>query len=211
MSWPHPPWTRALLGLASIVACAWLTAPALWLLLTSVMTEAESMATPPHWIPREPTLDNYRALLAPDGVYERPANVFVATFVGSPAMNLMRGRLVAEDGANCFDGPSGRLPLAGVSPSSDRAVVLGVRPEDLQIGNEGAGGAWSGRVHIREPNGADVFLTVRVGGHDLVARTDRSASAAPGSCVSLMVHPDRFHLFDADTGDRIDAGGPERP
>ena len=149
---------------------------------------------------------------SPDGVYERPANVFVATFVGSPAMNLMRGRLVTEGGATCFDGPSGRLPLAGVSPSPEREVVLGVRPEDLQIGNDAAGDAWAGTVHIREPNGADVFLTVRVAGHDLVARTDRSASAEPGSRLSLKVHPDRFHLFDADTGDRIDAGrGPERP
>ena len=148
---------------------------------------------------------------SPDGVYERPANVFVATFVGSPAMNLMQGRLVTVDGATCFDGPSGRLPLAGVSSSSDRAVVLGVRPEDLQIGNDGAGDAWAGRVHIREPNGADVFLTVRVGGYDLVVRTDRSASAVLGSCVSLKVHPDRFHLFDTDTGNRIEAGGQLRP
>ena len=148
---------------------------------------------------------------SPDGVYERPANVFVATFVGSPEMNLMRGRLVTEDGATCFDGPSGRLPLAGVSPSFEREVVLGVRPEDLQPGSDAAADAWAGTVHIREPNGADVFLTVRVGGHDLVARTDRSASAEPGSSISLKVYPERFHLFDADTGNRIDAGGPERP
>ena len=149
---------------------------------------------------------------SPDGVYERPANVFVATFVGSPAMNLMQGRLGTVDGAACFDGASGRLPLVGIPPSRDRPVVLGVRPEDLQLGNGGgAGDAWTGTVNIREPNGADVFLTVRVSGYDVVARTDRSASAEPGSSVSLKVHPERFHLFDADTGDRIDAGGTERP
>ena len=85
MSWPHPPWTRALLALATIIACAWLTAPALWLLLTSIMTEAESMATPPHWIPEAPTLDNYRALLAPTG--------FLALGAGGAAMQMPRAIL----------------------------------------------------------------------------------------------------------------------
>lgn len=148
---------------------------------------------------------------SPDEIYERPANVFVAAFVGSPAMNLLRGRLVFADGDACFEGPAGRWPLVGPRTASDREVVLGVRPEDLLIGEQGRehgrGHAWDGTVRLREPNGADVFLTVRVSGIDLVARTDRGASAVSGSGVSLSPHPGRrLHLFDPDTGERIDTG-----
>ena len=152
---------------------------------------------------------------SPDEIYERPANVFVAGFVGSPAMNLLRGRLVLEEGAACFEGPAGRwpldgpaggLPLEGFRTASDREVLLGVRPEDLLIGEQGRENAWDGTVILREPSGPDVFLTVRVSGTDLVARTDRGASAVSGSRVSLSPHPGRLHLFDAGTGERIDAG-----
>ena len=143
---------------------------------------------------------------SPDEIYERPANTFVAAFVGSPAMNLLRGRLVLEDGVTFFEGSAGRWSLDGAPSASDREVILGVRPEDLLIGEQGSENAWDGTVILREPSGPDVFLTVRVSGTDLVARTDRSASAVSGSAVSLSPHPGRLHLFDADTGKRIDAG-----
>ena len=143
---------------------------------------------------------------SPDEIYERPANTFVAAFVGSPAMNLLRGRLVFEEGVTFFEGPAGRWPLQVARSPSDGEVILGVRPEDLVIGEQGRENAWDGTVILREPSGPDVFLTVRVSGTDLVARTDRGASAVSGSRVSLSPHPGRLHLFDADTGKRIDSG-----
>ena len=143
---------------------------------------------------------------SPDEIYERPANIFVAAFVGSPAMNLLRGRILLEDGAAFFEGPACRWPLEGAPAAPGREVTLGVRPEDLVIGEQGRENAWDGTVILREPSGPDVFLTVRVSGTDLVARTDRGASAVSGSRVSLSPHPGRLHLFDADTGKRIDAG-----
>ena len=144
---------------------------------------------------------------SPDEIYERPANTFVAAFVGSPAMNLLRGRLVLEEGAAVLRGAdAGRWPLEGARSASDREVILGVRPEDLVIGEQGRGHAWDGTVILREPSGPDVFLTVRVSGTDLVARTDRGASAVSGSQVSLSPRPGRLHLFDAGTGERIDSG-----
>ena len=71
---------------------------------------------------------------SPDGVYERPANVFVATFVGSPAMNLMQGHVATVDGGACFDGPSGRLPLVGVPPSRDRPSSSAFAPRICSSG-----------------------------------------------------------------------------
>ena len=126
-------------------------------------------------------------------------------------MNLLRGRILLEDGAAFFEGPAGRWPLEGAPAAPGREVTLGVRPEDLLIGERGRENAWDGTVLLREPSGPDVFLTVRVSGTDLVARTDRGASAVSGSRVSLRPHPGRLHLFDAATGERIDAGEAREP
>ena len=147
---------------------------------------------------------------SPDEIYERPSNIFVAAFVGSPAMNLLRGRILLAEGAAFFEGPAGRWPLAGAPAAPGREVILGVRPEDLLIGEQSEH-AWDGTVSLREPSGPDVFLTVRASGTDLVARTDRGASAVSGSGVSLSPHPGRLHLFDADTGERIDSGEARGP
>ena len=75
---------------------------------------------------------------SPDEIYERPANTFVAAFVGSPAMNLLRGGLVLEEGVTFFEGPAGRWRLEGAPAASVRKVVLGVRPEDLLIREQGS-------------------------------------------------------------------------
>jgi sn-glycerol 3-phosphate transport system ATP-binding protein len=120
----------------------------------------------------------------PEDIYRRPRNVFVARFVGSPAMNLLPG------------------PAAGQAPG----VVVGIRPELLRPAVELPGGiALDVVADVVEPLGSDVFVHgVTDGGDAVVARLAGDASLAPGERIALVAPPDQVHLFDEVTGERID-------
>jgi multiple sugar transport system ATP-binding protein len=145
----------------------------------------------------------------PMSVYGQPANVFVAGFVGSPAMNFLRGRLVREDGLQ-LDLGFGKLPLgepAGLAVRQGAAIVAGLRPEDLHVLAEGecpAGRACLGAVvELIEPVGNETFLHVRAGETALVLRMPPRTLPAAGGRVTLGLAPERLHLFDARTGSRL--------
>jgi ABC-type sugar transport system ATPase subunit len=120
----------------------------------------------------------------PDELYARPANLFVAGFVGHPPMNLLRGQF--SDGAFVSDGLRLALPVA-VPPGPG---AIGVRPEDVVLG-----GPIRGRVVVVEPHGRQTLVTVDAGGWTLKALAD--LRPAPGSAVGVGVDPARLHLFDA--------------
>jgi multiple sugar transport system ATP-binding protein len=135
----------------------------------------------------------------PKALYARPANVFVAGFIGSPAMNLCP----APNGSNgsiSFGGVSFRLPL---DAATGRPVVLGLRPESLELASDGV----AARVDVIEELGADAYLfcTADVGGEAirLVARVDARDVPGRGDRVTLRPLPDEAHLFDAETGERL--------
>jgi ABC-type sugar transport system ATPase subunit len=131
----------------------------------------------------------------PGEVYNRPANLFVAGFIGAPAMNLLRG--IAEQGA--FVHPALRLGLSGAAA---RNLVLGVRPEDVTIG----GGPFSARVRLVEPTGHEQIAQLDIeGGDTLTIRADAEAPLTPGETLRWGVRAARLHLFDATTGGRLDA------
>jgi multiple sugar transport system ATP-binding protein len=135
---------------------------------------------------------------APRTLYERPANVFVAGFIGSPSMNLYR----TDPGAN------GVVPLGGVDVSlpveaRGRRVVLGFRPESLMLATEGL----PARVEVIEELGADayVFCLAELGGAEtkLVARVDARRVPARGERVALRPSTEDVHVFDAENGERL--------
>jgi multiple sugar transport system ATP-binding protein len=135
----------------------------------------------------------------PKELYARPANVFVAGFIGSPAMNLCPAPNRAN-GSLSFGGVSFRVPVDG---GSGRPIVLGLRPESLELAADGV----PARVDVVEELGADAYLfcSADVDGETvrLVARVDARAVPDRGDRVSLRPLPDEAHLFDAETGERL--------
>jgi multiple sugar transport system ATP-binding protein len=144
----------------------------------------------------------------PQDVYRRPANVFVATFLGAPPMNLIDGALEAVAGGGWrFRGQDVdvRLSPEVLSPpelehetEASGNVKLGLRPEHIRIGAPGQDGAIPGRVLFLEPVGSDLYLTVEAGGGTVQVRTDPDSPLQPDENVSLLVDPWRVHLFGAD-------------
>jgi multiple sugar transport system ATP-binding protein len=135
----------------------------------------------------------------PRVLYERPANTFVAGFIGSPSMNLLE---VPLNGKGCsFCGVD--VPLPDGLPVTNGKVVLGLRPEALEL----APGGIDARVEVVEEVGADayVFCVAEHGGETikLVARSDSRRAPEREAKVSLCPHVDEAHVFDAETGARL--------
>ena len=126
----------------------------------------------------------------PSDLYERPATRFVATFVGSPAMNLIEGEV--KEGL--FHGSGLRLEV----PATDGTATLGVRPEDLE---PVPGGPWEGTVDLVEDLGAEVLVHASYGEGVVVSRVARGPKIRPGQKISLS--PRRVHLFDG-AGRRVE-------
>jgi multiple sugar transport system ATP-binding protein len=134
------------------------------------------------------------------GVYSRPANIFVATFVGSPQMNLFSGRVEKSDGGRRFVGPV-TMPLDGSWPDlpADRGVTLGIRPEDIELLPSTAPGVTaSGAVELVEDVGAEDYLSVAIGGLTCTVRTNVHGAAKEGEWVALGFLPASLHLFDEE-------------
>ena len=145
----------------------------------------------------------------PQDVYRRPANVFVATFLGAPPMNLIDGALEAVAGGGWrFRGRDVdvRLSPEVLSPpeleheiAASGNVKFGLRPEHIRVGPPGHGdGGIPGRVQFLEPVGSDLYLTVESGGGTVQVRTDPDSPLQPGENISLLFDPWRVHVFGAD-------------
>jgi sn-glycerol 3-phosphate transport system ATP-binding protein len=142
----------------------------------------------------------------PIELYERPASVFVAGFIGSPSMNFLAARVAAEGGAVELPGGD-RLTLADgvLVGQAGRQVTLGIRPEHLEAAAEGAGVAHLS-VEVIEQLGADTLVHGRFGGDrtDLTVRLPGVSSLKAGEVLPLAVAPAHLHLFDPDNGVRLD-------
>jgi multiple sugar transport system ATP-binding protein len=133
----------------------------------------------------------------PDEIYNRPANTYVATFIGSPTMNLIAA--TAGPGSDTLVLPEAELPL--VCPvRAGQAVTLGVRPEHLQFS---ADAGWRGVVQMVEPTGADTYVTVQTAAGQVAVRTSPQTPVRTGETVGLTLSPAQAHWFDANSGARL--------
>ena len=149
----------------------------------------------------------------PEAVYRTPASTFVASFIGSPPMNLLHGQaLVGADGVLQFQpagsDPSAALVLSGEGAPVNGAVVLGVRAEHLRLAEAGAPGAWPFRVEVVEMLGAERLLHGRLGASPaapLVTCRIDADRPAPVAGMAIGLRPDAgaLHWFDADSGRRL--------
>ena len=138
----------------------------------------------------------------PLDLYDRPANLFVAQFIGSPAMTVARGR-VTEDGAAVTTAGGLSLPAAGLPEGwAGRPVTFGLRPEHLRVDPDGI----PARVVLVEPTGAETQMTLDVAGTEMVAVLRERLAARPGDIVRVSADPALIHLFDPETGRRIGPG-----
>ena len=149
----------------------------------------------------------------PDTVYRYPANLFVARFMGSPPMNTMPARLVAEEGGPVVVIGAGRpdevrLRLQGYDAAAafrGSEVVLGIRPECIAEGSRGFSGASGAPIVINapvemiEPTGAETIVLLRLGGEPVLARITPDIRPAPGALASFALDTRRICLFDPVT------------
>ena len=133
----------------------------------------------------------------PEEIYSRPANRFVAEFIGTPSMNMIEGELRTEGGRPVFSGPGIAVALPGAPPRmpSDGRATLGIRPEDIALVAPDAPGAIPARVTVSELAGPERFHFVAMGGGSVIVRTPASTVLRPGEAVALGLQPDRLHLF----------------
>jgi multiple sugar transport system ATP-binding protein len=139
---------------------------------------------------------------APLELYDRPSNLFVAGFIGSPAMNFLSGTLRAN-GALEFESAAGtRLPLASAPTGSDgRPVTYGIRPEHFVLADDGA----EAEVQVVEPTGSELQIAAKFAGDDIIAVFRERHDFKPGGKIRLKPNPRLVHLFDAVNGTRLNA------
>jgi multiple sugar transport system ATP-binding protein len=133
-------------------------------------------------------------------LYDKPLNLFVAGFIGSPAMNFLEGKVTRDSGA-WFEMASGRrLPLRPDTAAKDgQRVVYGIRPEHLHASDDGT----EAEVVVVEPTGAEVQVFAHLDGHDITAVLRERLLLKPGTKVRLAPDMALVHLFDKETGQRI--------
>ena len=141
---------------------------------------------------------------APLELYDKPVSRFVAGFIGSPAMNFLPGTLQRQESGRHVALEEGTcVPLAEAwSGEPGQPVLLGVRPEHLRLAAEGGLGV---RVTVVEPTGADTLLSCEHHGQALTVLLRERHPFQPGSTIRLSPDPAQLHVFDASSGQRLDA------
>ena len=139
---------------------------------------------------------------APLELYDRPANIFVATFIGSPSMNLFFGTVVAEGGGVAVRTEEGTtLPLAPEqSALVGRKIAYGIRPEDAVVSDRAGVPA---RISTVEPTGAETLLLCKIGSVNTVVVSRKRVTVGPGDTIRLTFPTERLQLFDHATGQRL--------
>ena len=137
---------------------------------------------------------------APLELYDRPDNLFVAGFIGSPAMNMIKGH-ISLNGAAAFQAPAGvKFALGGAPTGSDgRPAVYGVRPEHFSLSDDGVDAV----VQVVEPTGSELQVVAKLGDNDIIAVFRERHQFKPGDKIRLKPDPRLIHLFDETTGKRL--------
>jgi multiple sugar transport system ATP-binding protein len=140
---------------------------------------------------------------APLELYDKPVNSFVAGFLGSPSMNFIKGRCIREGDEILLECGDIRVPLPPFCQEGN-SYLLGLRSEHIKLKNEGADNpAFSGSVELMEPLGSDSFLTVGLGHWTIIVKEEGHFRASVGENVRVFFDMDHAHLFDGNTGQRV--------
>jgi multiple sugar transport system ATP-binding protein len=133
-------------------------------------------------------------------LYDDPANLFVAGFIGSPAMNFLPGKLVTEGAGRGVRIAAGFVLAAPANREADgRDVVIGVRPEHFEIGEP----CVQAQVVVVEPTGADTQVYCRIAGQDVTTVSRERHTFRPGDMIDLRPAEGKSYLFDQASGARI--------
>jgi multiple sugar transport system ATP-binding protein len=142
---------------------------------------------------------NVEQIGAPLELYDHPANLFVAGFIGSPAMNFLKGKV---DGGAFRSDEGTSLPLPSTRGVTDGSpIIYGVRPEHFQLN----GGGVAARVNVIEPTGSETQVMAEFAGAPIIAAFRERVTARPGEMIHITPDPAMVHLFDARTGQRMSA------
>jgi multiple sugar transport system ATP-binding protein len=138
----------------------------------------------------------------PLDLYDRPRNMFVAGFIGSPAMNFLEGRI--DGGAfRAADGVALPLPQSLKAEGADgRPIIYGIRPEHFQLSADGQ----PSTVSLIEPTGSETQVTARFAGVPIICAFRERIAARPGETIQIAVDPASVHLFDAGNHQRMEGG-----
>ncbi len=134
---------------------------------------------------------------SPLELYDRPANIFVAGFIGSPAMNMLAGRV---SGSAFVDASGANWPLPpGHKVKDGSEIIYGIRPEHLRLDPNGI----AARVHVVEPTGSETQVLMRVGEATIMGAFRERVTARRGEALPISPDPALVHLFDKSTGQRV--------
>ncbi len=146
---------------------------------------------------------------APQVLYDRPANMFVAGFIGSPSMNFFEAKLTRGDGGLSVDTGSFRVPVPAVLQADlgkyiDQPVFFGIRPEDVHDARYVPTGVEASQpfqttVTVTEPMGSEVYAYIEKGGKEFVGRLDPRTSARAGQPLEIALDMARMHIFNSET------------
>ncbi|MFD2639020.1 ABC transporter ATP-binding protein [Piscibacillus salipiscarius] len=148
---------------------------------------------------------------SPKEVYDKPNNVFVGGFIGSPAMNFLKGTL-NENSITVEDHdiavPEGRMKVLRDLDYVGKEVILGIRPEDLHdepaFLQTAEGASFKADVEVAELMGSESYLYSKIGDQEFTARVDARSNVDAGQAITLAVDMNKAHFFDADSEERID-------
>jgi multiple sugar transport system ATP-binding protein len=133
---------------------------------------------------------------SPLDVYDRPNNLFVASFIGSPSMNLIKGT-VHKGNMLTADGTKIKLP-AGHKAKEGQDIVFGIRPEHIEVGE-----GFKAKVTVTEPTGPEIHIYADLGPDEICAVVRERLELKRDQMIDLRPMPDKIHLFDAATGQVI--------
>jgi len=142
---------------------------------------------------------------SPLELYDRPANVFVAGFIGSPSMNFLPGKVLRGQPNSVRLDNGETVDINGIEDDWDgKPVILGIRPEHLELVTDDSG--FQAQVAVTEPTGKETQIVARVSGQEVTVILDDRVEFSPGDTIRLKPKPDKYHLFDATTKERLDRG-----
>lgn len=146
----------------------------------------------------------------PETLYSEPSNSFVASFIGSPKINLVEAQVLRDTETTVISALSCKIPVNGDLGSTLRrmdgdSVVIGLRPEEIRPCAAGTDGlpVFQGLVELVEPLGSETHVAIRVGEQTLTCRFPPRSGLEAGATVNLQFDPQQMKVFDAESGTRL--------